>query len=157
MQTIQKNDFVFRVDVEKTKEYYAANTPCICPGCRNLYAQIATLSDSLKDFLAEFGVDICRPDESADIDNYPNMDYLFVGYTAVGSIETDGTYETDIDGLHITISKGDTPYYWFPNEQTQPHFFISITGISLPWILDEPFPRTERWLDKLKTFFKKKK
>lgn len=157
METIQKDNFVFCADIEKTREYYLSNLLCVCPGCRNLYAQIKTLSGELTSFLSEFGVDICRPDESADVEMNNNIDYLFVGYTVTGRIETEGVYETDIADFHIKISKGDTPYDWFPNEQKEPCFFISVTGISLPWVLEEPFPRSERFIDKVRAFFKKKK
>ena len=157
MAIIQKDNFVFRVDIEKTREYYSSNTLCDCSGCRNLYAQIKTLSEKLTDFLSEFGVDICRPDESADMEMNNYIDYLFVGYTVTGRIETEGVYETDIENFHIKISGGDAPGDWFPNEQKEPCFFISVEGISLPWVLDEPFPHTEKWLDKVKAFFKKKK
>ena len=156
MTTIHKGDFVFSVDVEKTKEYYLSNSPCGCPGCRNLHAQIKTLSEELTAFLSEFGVDICRPDESADIEMKDHIDYLFVGYTITGRIESEGVYETDIADFHVKISKGDTPYDWFPNEQKEPCFYISITGISLPWVLDEPFPHSKRIIDRIKCFFQKK-
>ena len=156
MPVIQKDDFAFYVDIEKTREYYSSNTLCDCPSCRNLYTQINTLPRELTDFLAEFGIDICRPDESADIQANNHIDYLFVGYTVTGRIETEGVYETDIADFHIKISKGDTPYDWFPNGQKEPCFFVSVTGISLPWILDEPFPHEERFLDRMKALFKKK-
>lgn len=145
METMQKDNFVFCVDIQKTKEYYLSNPLCDCPGCRNLHAQIETLSPQLTQFLSEFGIDICHPDEAANIEMEGYIDYLFVGYTI-----TEGVYKTDIDNLHIEISKGDTPYDWFPNEQKGPHFFISVTGISLPWVLDEPFPHSERFFDKVK-------
>ena len=157
MEKIKKDNFVFCVDIEKTKEYYLSNSLCDCPGCRNLYAQIKTLSDELTAFLSEFGVDVCRPDESTDIELKNHIDYLFVGYTVTGRIESEGIYETDIDGFHIKFSKGDTPFDWFPNDQKEPCFFISITGISLPWVLDEPFPHEESFFDKVKSFFKNKK
>ena len=162
MKRIQKDHFVFHVDVDKTKEYYLSNTLCECPSCRNLYAQIETLSEKLTAFISEFGIDICRPDESADIVMDDYIDHLFVGYTVTGHMETEGYFKTDIDGYHITISKGDNPHDWFPNEQKGPCFFVSVTGISLPWVLEEPFPVEEcltvkqRFLDKIKTFFQKK-
>lgn len=155
MEVIKKDNFVFCVDIGKTKEYYLSNSLCDCPGCRNLYAQIKTLSDELNAFLSAFGVDICRPDESADIEMENYIDYQFVGYTVTGRIESEGAYETDIADFHIKISRGDTPYDWFPNEEKEPCFFITVTGISLPWVLDEPFPRTEKFIDKVKVFFKK--
>jgi len=156
METIQKDGFAFQVDIEKTKEYYSSNSICDCSSCRNLYAQIKTISAKLTDFLLEFGIDICRPDESADVVMNAYIDYLFVGYTVAGSIETEGSFETDIDGFHVKISKGNTTHDWFPNEQKGPCFFVTIEGISLPWILAEPFPRTESFWDKVKAFFKKK-
>ncbi|MBE6747787.1 MAG: hypothetical protein E7557_00975 [Ruminococcaceae bacterium] len=156
METIKKDNFVFCVDIEKTREYYVSNTLCDCYGCRNLYEQIKTLSEKLSYFLSEFGIDICRPDESSyvEIDNY--VDYLFIGYTVTGWIETEGIYETDIEDFHIKISKGDTPYDWFPNEQKEPCFFVSVEGISLPWVLNEPFPDAVRFIDRVKAFFNKK-
>ena len=157
MEVIRKDNFVFCVDLEKTRKYYLSNTICVCPGCRNLHAQIKTLSPELTAFLLAFGVDICRPDESADVEMENYIDYLFVGYTVTGRIETEGVYETDIEDFHIKISKGDTPDDWFPNEQKEPCFFINITKISLPWILDEPFPQEEKFFDKLKAFLKRKK
>ena len=156
MKTLQKDNFAFHVDVEKTKTYYSSSSPCDCYSCRNLRAQIKTLSVKLTDFLAEFGVDICCPDESADVETDGHMDYLFVGYTVTGSMETEGFYETDIDGFHITISRGDTPFDWFPNKQKEPCFFISVTGISLPWVLSEPFDHTESFIEKIKARFQKK-
>ena len=156
MQTIQKENSIFYVDVEKTREYYLSNTLCDCSGCRNLYIQIETISEKLVDFLSEFGIDICRPDESANVEMNNYIDYLFIGYTVVGRIETEGVYETDIEDLHIKISKGDTPDDWFPNEQKEPSFFVSVTGVSLPWILEEPFPRTENFIDRVKSFLKRK-
>ena len=40
MTTIQKNEYVFSVDVEKTQEYYKTHSICDCVCCRNYYAQI---------------------------------------------------------------------------------------------------------------------
>lgn len=163
MERIQMDNFVFNVDIESTKKYYLSNSICSCPADRNLYAQIGTLSDELTAFLSDFGVDICRPDESADVERENYIDYLFVGYTVTGRIETEGIYETDIAGFHIKISRGDTPYDWFPNEQKEPCFFISVSGISLPWVLAEPFPNSEKALSPVSfkhmvsAFFKRKR
>ncbi len=156
MQIVKKENFTFCVDIEKTSEYYLSNTLCDCSGCRNLYIQIETISEKLVDFLSEFGIDICRPDESANVEMNNYIDYLFIGYTVVGRIETEGVYETDIEDFHIKISKGDTPDDWFPNEQKEPCFFVSVTGVSLPWVLDEPFLDAENCIDRVKRFFKKK-
>lgn len=157
MKQIKIGGWVFSVDLQKTREYYLTHSLCDCPGCRNLYAQIGSLSDTLTHFLSEFGINICRPDESADVEMKGCIDYLFVGYTVTGTVETEGICETDVDGYHIRISKGDTPENWFPNEQTEPCFYITVSGISLPWALAEPYPGSEKIMDKIKRFFKRTK
>lgn len=40
MTTIQKEEYIFSVDVEKTKAYYKMHSLCKCPCCRNYYARI---------------------------------------------------------------------------------------------------------------------
>lgn len=154
MKIIKKDNFVFYADVEKTKEYYSSNSVCDCLGCRNLHKQIKFLSPELNDFLSEFGIDICRPDESVDFIEKDHVYYSLVGYTVTGHIETKGIYKTKIGKFQIEITDGDSPYYWFPNEQKEPHFFISVSGITLPWVLDEPIPEEERLTDKVIRFFK---
>ena len=135
MKSIEKENFLFLVDTEKTKDYYKTNSVCNCSNCRNFSIQIKTISPRLTSFLSDFGIDICRPDNSTDIEIGNYIDYLFVGYTVIGSILNNGTYETDIENYHITISNDNTPNNWFPNEQKENCFFVSITGITLPIIL----------------------
>lgn len=154
MKIIKKDNFVFYADVEKTKEYYSSLSDCGCYGCRNLCAQIKDFSPELNDFLSEFGIDICRPDESVDFPEKDHVYYSLVGYTVTGHIETNGIYKTKIGTLRIEITNGNSPDYWFPNEQKEPHFFISVSGITLPWVLDEPIPDEERFIDKVIRFIK---
>ena len=140
MTTIQKDEYVFSVDVEKTKEYYKTHTLCDCVCCRNYYAQIKDKLPKLNAFLSEFGVDISKPDEamSAEMDDY--IDYIQVDYTVCGSIGSMSEYELDIYDdlfLSIVITNG----FVSPNEQTGEYFTISVMQIELPWVLDEPFPR----------------
>lgn len=134
MQKIQKDNFIFHVDIEKTKSYYLSHSICDCCTCRNLYAQVEKVSAELTEFLSEFGIDIRRPDEASSIEMEGYVDYLFVGYTVTGKIETEGTYETDIENFHIRICDGSTPHGWFPNQQKEACFFVSVSGISLPWV-----------------------
>ena len=155
MFEIQKDNAVFLVDVEKTQEYYQVHSVCDCPCCRNLVAQIKSVAPNLDTFLAEFGVDISRPDESGSVEMGNYIDYLFVGYTVTGKKTINELYETEIDNLKITISAGTNPFEWFPHEQTEPCFFISVSGLSLSWVLEEPFPTPERITEKIKRFFKK--
>ena len=77
---LQKNDGKFLVDLEKTKAYYQSHSLCDCQACRNFYQQASAAFPKLKAFLADFGVDLERPDEIAwgDLSPEGEIDYLFV-------------------------------------------------------------------------------
>lgn len=150
MTVIQIQETALYVDIDKTKAYYRGNGVCDCPADRNLQVQIKQVFPKLDGFLSQMGIDICRPDEAADVEDGERIHYLFVGYTAVGHIQEE--LELDMDELHIKISKGETSSDWFPNEQTEPCFFVTITGIYLPWVLDKPFST-----EKCKRLFKTRK
>ncbi len=45
MTKIQKDEYVFEVDIEKTIEYYKTHSLCECECCENFYTQIYTLSE----------------------------------------------------------------------------------------------------------------
>lgn len=141
MTTIQKDEYVFSVDVEKTREYYRTHSVCDCVYCRNYYAQIKNKLPKLDEFLSEFGVDISRPDEVMSVEADGCIDYIGVDYTVCGSVKTMGEYEIDIYDnlfLSIIITKG----FACPNEQTGNYFTISVVmPIKLPWVLDEPIPK----------------
>ncbi len=160
MTTIQKDEYVFSVDVKKTQEYYKTHSICDCVCCRNYYAQIKNKLPKLNAFLSEFGVDISKPDEifSVEMDNY--IDYINVDYTVCGKVKTTGKYEIDIYDdlfLSVIITKG----FSSPNEQNGEYFTISVMQITLPWALDEPFPKpikeklTSNTIKSFKKLFKK--
>lgn len=152
MTKIQKDEYIFSVDIEKTQEYYKTHSICNCVCCRNYYAQVKKRLPKLNNFLSEFGVDITKPDEimSVEMDHY--IDYINVDYTVCGKIQSMGEYEIDLyDDLFLSIIITDG--YASPNEQSGEYFTISVMQIQLPWVLDEPFPKpTEK--KKLKRFLK---
>ena len=139
---IQKDGYVLDVDVEATDKYSKEHSLCDCNEDRNLYAQIREKFPKPTTFLTELGLLIDRPDEIAScaIDDY--IDYHFVSYTAVGDILESDKYEIDMfDGgqfLNIVIDN-----WYVPNEQkTDRYFTVTVYGIDLPWVLDEPFPES---------------
>ncbi len=157
MIIIEKDDWKFSVDVEKTKEYYKTHSLCECADCRNFYTQIEEKLPKLKEFLSEFGVDVTRPDEISSIDLEGEIDYLKVDYTVCGEI-IEGDYEIDIyDNLFLSIVVNDDCVC--PNEQTGKYFTFTVFQIVLPWVLDEPLNPTvkERFFDKVHAFLEKKK
>lgn len=158
MKTIEKDDWKFSVDVEKTKAYYKTHSLCECSNCRNFYAQIEEKLPKLKEFLSEFGVDVSKPDESSSIERENSIDYLSVDYTVCGEIIEASKNEIDIyDNLFLSIVVNDD--FVCPNEQTGKFFTFSVFQIELPWVLDEPLHPTvkERFFDKVHAFLKKKK
>lgn len=139
---IQKDGYILDVDVEETLKYSKEHSLCNCDEDRNLYAQIREKFPKLTAFLAELGLLIDRPDEigSCAIDDYIN--YHFVSYTVIGSILESDKYEIDMfdGGLYLNIVISD---WYVPNEQkTDKYFTLTIYGIKLPWVLNEPFPES---------------
>ena len=141
MQKIRHGDTAFSVDVEKTGAYYAAQAPCDCADCRNLYPQIESVSPVLTAFLQSFGIDLRRPDEVGSIEMEGYIDYLFVVYTVTGTMSPKVKVKTNIDGLNVTLASGEITEEWFPNEQQGDYFLVTVEGLRLPWVLDELFPQ----------------
>ena len=134
MLTIKKDNTVFSVDIEKTKNYYKTHSLCECKDCRNYYAQTKNKFSELDSFLSEFGVDISQPDETLSVEADGYIDYLTVYYSVCGKIESKNAYEIDLldqTPLHITISEE-----YVPNEQDGDYFMISVMGIKLPFVLE---------------------
>ena len=139
---IRKHGYVLDVDIEGTSKYSQEHEICDYDEDRNLYAQIADTVPKLTEFLAEFGLVIDRPDEtgSCAIEDY--IDYHFVSYTVIGSILDSDKYEIDMfdGGLSLNILINN---WYVPNQQkTNEYFTVTIYGIDLPWVLDEPFPES---------------
>ena len=141
MTIIKQDDYVFSVDIERTKDYYKTHSVCDCICCCNFYAQIENKLPKLAQFLEEFGVDISRPDEICSIESNNAIDYLSVDYTVCGSVDNMSKYEMDIcDNLFLNVIV--TEGFVSPNEQTGDYFTLSVSNIILPWVLEEPFPST---------------
>ncbi|MBQ6831929.1 MAG: hypothetical protein IJO28_04770 [Oscillospiraceae bacterium] len=157
MTTIQKDEYIFEVDIEKTIEYYKTHLLCECVCCENFYAQIKGKFPKLEAFLADFGVDIAKPDEIMSFELDHTMQYIGVDYTVCGKVATMGQYEIDIqDNLFFSLVITDG--FASPNEQTGDYFTISISNIfELPWVLDKPFPAPTQFkpTSKIKGFFKR--
>lgn len=155
---IQKHDCKMDVEVDKTIEYYREHSLCDCPACRNFYVQAASALPKLNAFLSELGVDVSRPDESASDASDYTVDYYFVAYTVSGKVLEYDKYEIDLqDGeLFLNIVIDDN---YIPNEQKGEYFVISVYGIKLPWVLDEPLPDAKPFIKtvtKVKNSFRSK-
>ena len=139
MTTIKIDEYTFSVDVEKTREYYETHFLCDCASCRNFYAQARGKLPKLDEFLEQFGADISRPDETWGVEADNGVNYITTDYTVCGRVEEMGKYEIDLHDepfLNVIVTNGFTS----PNEQTGEYFTLSVDNISLPRVLNEPFP-----------------
>lgn len=140
MTTIKIDEYTFSVDVEKTREYYKTHALCDCASCRNFYAQARGKLPKLDELLTQFGVDISRPDEIWSVEADDHIDYISTDYTVCGRVEEMGKYEIDLyDEQFLSVVVTDS--FTSPNEQTGEYFTLSVDNISLPWVLNEPFPK----------------
>lgn len=158
---IRKQDCITDVNVAGTEEYYRTHTLCSCAMCRNFYAQVREAFPLLDEFLSEFGADIERPDELGWTESGDEINYLFAAYTVSGEILEYGKYEIDLHDrggfVSITIDSG-----YVPNEQADKYFTVTVYGIRLLWVLEEPMHDESEgtaakpsFFDKIKHFFKK--
>ena len=139
MAIIEKEDYIFDVDIEKTKEYYATRTLCDCDECQNYYRQVEHTLPKLKNFLLDFGIDIARPDEICSFFHSGNVVYCAIAYTAVGECIKCGEHEIDMEdgGLFLNLVINKNPVY--PNEQGDRQCFeIEVRNVDLPWVLEAP-------------------
>ncbi len=157
MVKIQKDEYVFEVDIEKTVNYYKTHLLCECDSCENYYAQIKGKFPKLESFLADFGVDITKPDECMSVELEDTIQYIGIDYTVCGKVSTMSEYEIDIhDNLFFNLVITDG--FVSPNEQTGDYFTISVSNVfELPWVLDKPFPAPTQFkpTSKIKSFFKR--
>ena len=121
---LQVNDWVFDIDVEKTKEHssFALKSHCICGYCVNYYTCVKDVYPDLEPFLERFFLEIEGPSEMYPIE--PTL-YL-IGYKVYGSIKQVGNGPIMIDGLPIMGEKID--------EET---FKLEVGEIPMPWVLEE--------------------
>ena len=157
MSTIQKDEYVFNVNIEKTIDYYKTRSLCECDYCENFYAQIKGKFPKLESFLSDFGVDISKPDEIMSVALDDTIQYINVDYTVCGKIVTMGQYEIAIqDSLFFSLVITDG--FVSPNGQTGDYFTISVNNVfELPWVLDKPFPAPiqQKTTNRIRGFFQK--
>ena len=137
---VTKEGKTLNIDIEATARYYKEHSLCDCSECRNFYVQAREKFHKLTAFLEELGVDIQRPDEIGSIAMGDEVDYHFIAYTVNGRIIEHDGYEIDIrDGEAFLSVVIDNSY--FPNDQKiEEYFTVTVYGVRLPWVMDEPFP-----------------
>ena len=136
MEKLEINGTVFTFDPEKTREYYKSNEVCDCADCLLFRRTVRDLYPDLAEYLARFGIDIARPDETGPVDLEESILYYFVGYTVCGSAPEGADEEISIaaDGktLKLTLGTG----FEFPNNQKEEYFSLTVYDLYLPRVKD---------------------
>ena len=134
---LRLDDWEFDIDMERTMEYSTAEAAehCDCAYCRNFYAAVDERYPNLRPFLAQFGIDIEAPDEMMPFDQPQEMWYENV-YSVGGRILSGSEHTFIVDGIEVSIYSENKLQI---NQMIpEPHFFIGVGMMVLPWVLDEP-------------------
>ena len=121
---LEINDWVFRIDLERTKEHssFVSEEHCTCSYCENYYRTVNLVYPELKGFLGRFGIRIDGPSEM-----YPIEPTLYLaGYRVFGEILSYGLGPVMVNGIPVTAEPVD-------NAQ----FMVEVGEMPLPWSLSE--------------------
>lgn len=163
---IENDNFALDVDIKATAEYYKTNSVCDCADCRNFQLQAKQKFPVLTQILAELGVDICRPDESAAYDEENVIYYDFVAYTVLGKILQANEYVFYIMDFDTLLKMVINNRYIPNSQQTETYFTVTVTDFQLDWKLNELYPihkpysvqsYKKRFIHKIKNLFTARK
>ena len=120
--TLRIDDWVFRIDLEKTKEHssFVSSEHCTCDYCENYYRSINVIYPELKPFLAGFGILIDGPSEL-----YPIEPTLYLaGYRVFGQVVQYGKGPIMVNGVPVSAQPVDDV-----------HFMLEVGQMMLPWVM----------------------
>jgi hypothetical protein len=134
---LQLRDWFFDIDMTGTMEYSAAEAAehCDCAYCRNFYAALDGEYPGFRTALATFGVDAEAPEELMPYDLDGRMIYDAV-WAVRGKVIQKGREVLSLGGVTILPDPDNVRHVncWCP----EPYFLLDISGLELPWVLDEP-------------------
>ncbi|MDO5399776.1 MAG: hypothetical protein Q4F17_02185 [Eubacteriales bacterium] len=122
---LELEDWMFRVDVEATRDRTAAYAldHCQCGYCKNYYETVAAAYPGIPAFLDCFGVNLHGPVEVMPFE----PTYVLACYRVTGDILHWGTAPIQADGIPVSVGAGE--------EGT---FHLWIGEMDLPWVQAEP-------------------
>lgn len=152
LQELVLGGYRLAVDVERTREYYAAHplpwVTCTCGGCRNFAEAVKLLPDAVKTFFDRLGVD---PEKPAETSWFPGTKAVANGdawYHVCGTIlerKEPGENQRFLEWLDVTekFSASFGPECWLlPEDFPRPCFQMDV-AFQLPWVLEEENPDAE--------------
>ncbi|WIV12857.1 hypothetical protein [Proteiniborus sp. MB09-C3] len=145
MKTVSLQNWVFKIDPEKTKEYYdniSVEEGCNCAYCRNYIKACETFSKEVSNFYKMLGIDLQKEGEFMEFETDTD-EHLYMGfYHLVGEIvkrpsnkkeKWDELNTIKVDNVDFTFSEDlDLVPENFPRPVIQLEF-----EVMLPWLLDE--------------------
>lgn len=145
MKTICLQDWVLKIDVEKTKEYYDSITVgegCNCAYCRNYIKNCRTFSKEVLDFYTMLGIDPQKEGEFMEFETDTDK-HLYMGfYHLVGEIvKRPSARIRKWDDLNI-IGIGNVKFIFTDELDLVPEIFPKPVlqlefEVTLPWLLEE--------------------
>ena len=129
----------FQVFDVATRKYYAkeVKTHCTCGNCRNFYATIDSVAPELRPFMAKFGVHIEAPDEMVSFTPTHFSNY----YGVCGQILEQGEEPLAVGSM--TVEPMTEEEAMSQTECSEPCFYLCVTNIIVPWVLNEPMEQTQ--------------
>ena len=128
------------LDYNTTKEYrFRYESQCDCAYCRNYYKTFKIKYIKMSKLLEDFGLCIDFPLETMPLEyDEMNKEMGYISYYPVkGTIDEDSLI-LNLEELEVRILKGSDLNNPCPNPKMEaPYLLIEISGIKLPWILDE--------------------
>ena len=125
---------------DSTKEYKLKyESQCDCAYCRNYYETFKMKYLNTSKLLEEFGLDIEFPLEimPLEYDKLENKAEYISYYPVKGTMDNDKLI-LNLEELEIRALKGSDSNNPCPNpKMEEPYLLIEISGIKLPWVLDE--------------------
>lgn len=149
MREIILSGYRLAVDVEKTREYYAAHplpwVTCTCGGCRNFVQAVKLLPEEVKAFFARLGADPEKPAETSWFPGTKTESNGDAWYHLCGEIlEMARPDENQMCGGTLQVSENFSamfgPECWLlPEDFPRPCFQMDVV-FQLPWVLEEENP-----------------
>ena len=138
---LQIDDWKFDIDMERTMEYSLSEAAehCDCAYCRNFYTAVDQENPALRQYLAQFGLNIEAPDEQMPYDYQGKMYYDSV-YMVSGRVLRMGQKPLRVGDVLISPKAAEDVQ--LNHCCPKPCFALDVGTVVLPWVLDEPMKDT---------------
>lgn len=137
---LSMDEWIFDIDLQETIRYSEQESKdhCTCAYCRNFYEGIDHFYPNLRGFLDQFGVSIEAPEQQFPYDFLREMYYDSI-YAVCGTILQKGSCPLELDSVIIQPLSADEEG---PHVSLYPYFYLDVSTVKLPWLLDEPLQDT---------------